>query len=77
MLEIVKIDPQVKAMREATITSYDHELKEGILDNEIFFFRTACGNAYIPIKGDKVEVEFIESERNDFIFRALKVIPKY
>lgn len=75
ILDVVKIEPQLKDHREGEISAYDIDNNRGVVDKDILFYRDACEIGYNPVKGDRVMTEFIESEQVQFPFRALKVIP--
>ncbi|KAK9872976.1 hypothetical protein WA026_020324 [Henosepilachna vigintioctopunctata] len=77
ILEIHKIAPLRPVMKLCSVSSWDPSIDEGILDNSIYFTKDCLLGCYIPLRGDKVVAEIIESDQKRCALRALKVVPDY
>ncbi|XP_060535428.1 probable RNA helicase armi isoform X2 [Cylas formicarius] len=77
ILEVNRISPVRAHMEKATVTSWDPTTSSGILTRRIFFNRDSLSCGYVPVVGDKVVAEVIESAQDECIWRASKLIPEY
>ncbi|VEN36259.1 unnamed protein product [Callosobruchus maculatus] len=77
ILEINKIIPLRSHMVVGKITSWNTDQACGTIDRNIYFDKNVLVNGYVPVVGDKVITQAIESEQNRCIWRALKVVPEY
>ncbi|KAJ8941274.1 hypothetical protein NQ318_016939, partial [Aromia moschata] len=76
IIEINKISPVRAHIEQGTITKWDSTTKDGIINKNIYFNKYSLSHGYIPVNGDKVIVESIESDQNRCPWRALKIIPE-
>nr|CAH7724744.1 unnamed protein product [Callosobruchus chinensis] len=77
ILEINKIIPLRSHMVIGKITSWNADQACGTIDRNIYFDKNVLVNGYVPVAGDKVIIQAIESEQKRCIWRALKVVPEF
>nr|CAI5839936.1 unnamed protein product [Callosobruchus analis] len=77
ILEIDKIIPLRSQMVIGKISSWKTDQACGTIDRNIYFDKNVLVNGYIPVVGDKVITQAIESEQSRCNWRALQVVPEY
>lgn len=76
LIEINKISPVRPHVIYGTINKWNSDEGSGIINNNVFFFKSSLNNGYNPFVGDKVIVQVIESEQNRCCWRAVQVLPE-
>ncbi|KAJ8978565.1 hypothetical protein NQ317_012088 [Molorchus minor] len=76
IIEINKITPLRAHIETGTVTTWNSTGKNGSINRNIYFNKYSLSDGYIPVIGDKVVAEVIESDQNRCSWRALKVIPE-
>lgn len=74
VLEVTKISPVRPHVKQCKITNYDVDLNAGTIDTFIYFNGDSLPFGFVPVKGDSVVAEVIESEQGSCTWRALKII---
>lgn len=76
IIEIDKILPIRPHVALGTISSWNCEEGTGIINKNIFYTINSLSCGYIPVVGDKVIAQIIESEQKKCSWRALQVLPE-
>lgn len=76
IIEINKVSPVRAHIVADIITTWDVVRQVGTLNRNIFFNKWSLSFGYVPMVGDKVISEIIESDQDLCPWRALKVIPE-
>lgn len=76
VLEIERICPLRPRVLEGCIKEWCNEKKIGVIDRVVYFNSDALATGYVPMVGDKVVIEAIESDQGRYTCRALKIIPE-
>ncbi|KAL1516540.1 hypothetical protein ABEB36_000447 [Hypothenemus hampei] len=74
VFEVDKITPLRNHIESGKITQWNGEV--GRINQNVFVDSSVLSCGYIPLVGDKVVVEVIESDQNECCWRALKVLPE-
>ncbi|XP_066250073.1 probable RNA helicase armi [Euwallacea similis] len=77
IIEVNKLWPIRPHIESGKVTLWNSQENYGIINNNIFINRDSLNCGYIPVIGDEVVVEIIESEQNGCSWRALKILPKF
>ncbi|EFA01219.2 RNA helicase Mov10l1 [Tribolium castaneum] len=77
IIEINKLLPLRPQVKLGHVTQWDSKNRSGVVDKNIFFDKDSLYCGYIPVRGDKVIVEIIESNQAACSWRALKVLPDH
>ncbi|KAK4876916.1 hypothetical protein RN001_009422 [Aquatica leii] len=75
ILEIEKVRPLRFCIIEGVVKKWDQKIGIGVINRNVHFSDTAIVTGYIPIVGDKVIAEIIESDQGIYNRRATKLIP--
>ncbi|XP_018571512.1 probable RNA helicase armi [Anoplophora glabripennis] len=76
IIEINKILPVRAHIETGTVTAWDVAEHTGVVKKNVFFNKYSLSCGYMPMVGDKVIIEVIESDQGMCCWRALKVIPE-
>ncbi|KAF5277498.1 hypothetical protein FQR65_LT03836 [Abscondita terminalis] len=74
ILEIDKVRPLRPQIVEGFVKKWESSVGTGVIDRTIFFSKFVLPTGYIPMVGDKVVAEVIESDQEMYTKRALKVM---
>ncbi|XP_066155277.1 probable RNA helicase armi [Euwallacea fornicatus] len=77
IIEVNKLWPMRPHIEAGKVTLWDPQKNCGIINRKIFIDRDSLSCGYIPVIGDEVVAEIIESEQNGCSWRALKVLPEF
>lgn len=75
ILEIVKIHPLRPRVVSGKITKWDKRAQTGLISGGIYFTRDVLESGFLPVIGDKVVGEAVESAQDNCLYRAIKVVP--
>lgn len=75
VLEIEKLRPLRPRIVMGYIREWSIETLTGAIDQTVFFNEDALASGYLPIIGDRVVTEVIESDQGRFNCRSIKIIP--
>ncbi|KAF2879925.1 hypothetical protein ILUMI_26254 [Ignelater luminosus] len=76
VLEIERICALRPRVLEGCVKEWCNETKTGVIDRVVYFNGDTLTSGYVPVVGDKVIIEAIESDQGRYTCRALKVIPE-
>jgi RNA helicase armi len=77
VLEINRLQPLRPQVKLGQVSLWNPNDESGLMDKNIFFNKDSLYCGYIPVRGDKVVAEIIESNQGRCSWRALKIIPDY
>ncbi|KAH1008318.1 hypothetical protein HUJ05_008884 [Dendroctonus ponderosae] len=77
VIEVNKISPIRPHIQSGKITSWDALEGTGSISSKIFVDKNAIRCGYIPVVGDQVLAEIIESDQLNCTWRALKILPEH
>ncbi|CAH1998599.1 unnamed protein product [Acanthoscelides obtectus] len=77
VLEINKIMPLRSHMVIGKISTWNSEQEYGTINKNIYFDKKSLVGGYVPVAGDKVITQVIESEQGRCVWRAVKVVPEF
>lgn len=77
ILQVDVIRPLRPRILRGSVRTWCDDTKTGSIDAIVFFTSDALISGYIPIIGDQVVTEVIESDQGRYVCRSLKVIPEH
>lgn len=77
IVEINKLSPLRIKQVTGTIRRWDLITQMGVIDKIISFSKESLSEGYIPVVGDRVITEVIESNQGQYSWRSLKVVPEF
>ncbi|KAK3913005.1 putative RNA helicase armi [Frankliniella fusca] len=77
VIKVISLKPTRVRAFTGEVAKYSNKSREGMIQEAdiVYFNKAACESGYIPKKGDTVEVEAIESDRDGYNWRAISVRP--
>lgn len=76
VLDVLRITPLRPKVIVGQISKWNDDLCVGLINKDIYFTKESCIPGYIPIAGDTVCAEVIESDQQFCVWRALKLVPE-
>lgn len=77
VLEVVTVLPVRPHVKTGKVTSWKIDELWGAINNVIYFNKESLSSGYVPVVGDSVVSQIIESQQQSFSWRAVSVIPEF
>ncbi|KAG5887039.1 hypothetical protein JTB14_029998 [Gonioctena quinquepunctata] len=77
ILEINRVSPVRLHLETGKVTGWKDSEWAGVINKNIYFNKEALSTGYIPLVGDRVVGEVIESDQGRCNWRAIKILPEH